>query len=289
MQFTVNTIIASVALFSAISLAAPLQDANSSVTAPSRPILLKFIGDGNEQTITVTLDTPTVFRSSSVRDITSITIAASFGFCTIWDNSKDNKRLGQAILTEDNFNAGIPSKPLTFSTPVQVGSFFCSTNVNKIPEIPNELLAAGPTRANSTVVAAASAPNALPVTAPVATQGLSVITGSPLILATEWPSIIIAESITLQITGPSGVTILVRVSITGRLTEIPRIQNVVSIAIFDDTNAACTFYGPKLVVFGQSTQFNGERTPATFPVGQVPTEVPFVQCIPKLVSLGPVD
>jgi hypothetical protein len=282
MQFTINTIAASLALFSAVSFAAPLQEANSGATGPtpSGQVTLEFLGDGQTERVDVTFNTPTVFKPITLLwDINSVTIVANFGFCTFWDNSLENKPIGQKFVTLEDVKAGNSSRQLTFKTPVRVGSFFCADKANTKPVIPLELTSKStvPALSNSTTLAAASVPKqAIPsVTAPVAAQGLPILTGSPLITATEW--------VTIQITGPLGINTPLLIPTTGHLTVIPpQFQNAVSIIILEEINVACTFYGPKLVVFGQATQFNGERTSATWTAEQQ-TLIPVVQCIPRWV------
>jgi hypothetical protein len=221
MLFNANNIAILIAFSSSVAQAFPFKRSNF--------LSLQFSGDGESGTTKKVLaNTPTPFTAPFIPDITSITIIANFGFCTIFD--KDNKVLGSASLSEADFKAGKSAVPLKFEHPVQVSSYFCSSDKSTTP-VPAPAVNRAPIP---------PAPVHEAVTAPAATtvsnQG-----------DTSAPTVI-----TIQV-GNDSEARQFPIPVDGIPTDVIEIENTTEVRIIEGS-ATCTLLDQKAVTLGSVTK-----------------------------------
>jgi hypothetical protein len=213
MQFTINTITASMALLSTVSVAAPLKRETA-----SKIVTLQLGNDESGTTKDVTFNTPQLFTAPFIPDVTTISIIENFGFCTIFD--KANKVIGTVSISEADFKAGKTAKDLEFATPVQIQSFFCAADSTTKP-IPATGSVQVPTE-NTKQGVPAPAPVVNTVSAPVDNEQQS-------------------GTVRIQVSGGSEEARQFVIPTNGDATDIVEVDNTLEVSIIEGT-AECTLY-----------------------------------------------
>ncbi|EPE31196.1 hypothetical protein GLAREA_04163 [Glarea lozoyensis ATCC 20868] len=221
MLFTANNIAILIAFSSSFVQAFPFKRSNS--------LSLQFSGDGESGTTKkVPANTPTPFTAPFIPDITSITIIANFGFCTIFGKD-DNKVLGTISLSEADFKAGKLAAPLKFEHPVQVSSYFCSPDKTTTP-VP------APAVKNTPITPASVSPPVIAAVTPVSTQ--------------ENPSA--SEVITVQV-GNDSEARQFPIPVDGIPTDIVEIENTTEVKMIEGS-ATCVLLDRKAVTLGSVSE-----------------------------------